>query len=126
MSKVHGDRRASISSRTFTVTADVEEEDHPPLSMIIPEDSSPQTIEMEITKFLQGLIVGATLIERRGRELHYLLPLLQARPRQLANLFSELEQSKDVLGVASYGMTSCSMEEVRVQLICYKLLKFVL
>ena len=62
---------------------------------------------------LQGVIPSATLVEQRGRELRYLLPLHQSRPSVLARLFKQLELQEGVLGVSSYGLTTCSMEEVR-------------
>ena len=62
---------------------------------------------------LQGVIPSATLEEQRGRELRYLLPLHQSRPSVLSRLFKQLELQQGVLGVSSYGLTTCSMEEVR-------------
>lgn len=37
---------------------------------------------------------------------------VQARPTVLARLFAQLELQKGILGVTSYGLTACSMEEV--------------
>jgi hypothetical protein len=61
-------------------------------------------------------VTDASLEEQRGRELRFLLPLTQARPTVLARLFQQLELQKVVLGVASYGLTACSMEEIFVRL----------
>ena len=93
-----------------------------PDQLVVPRPSSPIRVlqsssaisnEREVIEFLRGRIPGAELLETRGQELHVLLPLLQARPRALAQLFSELDNQKDSLGVSSYGLTACSMEEVR-------------
>ena len=113
--------------RSFTVTADIEDVDsdlpadstdqpHPstPTQLDLPRPSSPQDPKQKVMEFIKDQIVGAELMENRGRELHVLLPLLQARPRALAQLFAELDHNKDDLGVTSYGMTACSMEEVGV------------
>ncbi len=75
---------------------------------------SPQQSAHEVMAFLKEQIVGAELIEMRGQELHVLLPLLQSRPRVLAQLFGELDNKKDKLNITSYGLTACSMEEVGV------------
>lgn len=124
---VQSDRKQSISSRTFTVTADVEES----LNEGSPDETEPldsaevtspcieelppinERGESHLTDFVRTIVTGASMIERRGQELHYCLPLLHARPRTLAHLFSQLEEKKEQLGVISYGMSSCTMEEVR-------------
>lgn len=62
--------------------------------------------------FRQGLVQDTTLEEVRGQELHYLLPLKQAQPVVLAKLFHQLEEAKGSLAVSSYGLTSCSLDEV--------------
>ena len=68
-------------------------------------------------------MTGAHLEEERGRELHFLLPLHQARPVVLAQLFAQLELQRGMLGVTSYGLSACSMEEVcllaEVRACCY-------
>lgn len=115
VARSQSERRPSLASRTFTVTADVEETDTDSLSTPISlKTGSDVDIETGLTSFLQSLLPGATLIEQRGHELHYSLPLNQARPRVLSNMFTQLEEQKEKLGVASYGLTSCSMEEVSV------------
>ena len=48
--------------------------------------------------------------------MRFLLPLHQARPQTLKHLFSQLETRANEVGVASYGLTACSMEEIFVQL----------
>lgn len=115
VSKVQSDRRPSAASQTFTVTADVEGE-HTDVSsppQAVPDVRlSEEDIDLELTSFIQGIVAGATLIERRGRELHYRLPLHQARPHILSNLFSLLEEQKGRLGIVSYGLSCCTMEEV--------------
>ena len=116
------ERKPSQSSHTFTVTADVTDDsvtDSISLSSMTPSDYPlSENIEAEITGFLQEFIAGATLVDQRGhgrgRELHYLLPILESRPCVLSRLFSELDARKANLGIISYGMTSCNMEEVRV------------
>ena len=65
-----------------------------------------------VTEFLEGFIKNVKLEEVRGQELHYLLPLSEARANVLTQLFAELERSKERLGVVSYGLMACSMEEV--------------
>lgn len=64
----------------------------------------------------QSLIPSASLEEHRGRELRFLLPLHQARPAVLTLLFQQLEAVSNEMGVASYGLTACSMEEIFVRL----------
>ena len=65
---------------------------------------------------LQSLIPSASLEEHRGRELRFLLPLHQARPAVLTLLFQQLEAVSNEMGVTSYGLTACSMEEIFVRL----------
>ena len=118
VTKTQSERRPSIFSRTFTVTADVNENDSEvdnlvsPSNVVLPDKQLSDSFESKITSFLQEIMGGVTTIERRGRELHYLLPMKEAHPNTLVRLFSELEEQKDNLGVVSYGMTACSMEEV--------------
>lgn len=123
VTRAQSERRPSLSSRTFTVTAEVEEQDHTdaasPCIVIPDEQPSDESINAEATSFIQSIITGATMIEKRGRELHYRLPLPQARPRVLANLFSLLEEQKERLGVVSYGLSSCTMEEVSAIFMLY-------
>ncbi len=57
-------------------------------------------------------MTSVTLDEVCGRELRYLLPFSGARASVLTQLFRELEGAKEHLGVVSYGLTACSMEEV--------------
>ena len=57
------------------------------------------------------------LSEERGRELHYLLPLAQSRPPVMIELFTQLDLSREQLGIESYGLTACNMEEV-CQYVC--------
>lgn len=115
VTKVQSDRRPSTASRTFTVTAEVEEPDH---AQVSPSSGAPdetvfgECIEAELTTFVERIVTGATLIERRGREVHYRLPLLHARPSILASLFTQLDEQKERLGIMSYGLSSCTMEEV--------------
>ena len=112
---MQSDRRPSVSSRTFTVTAEVEEPDHDQVSPSVGIPDEPlfdECVEAEVTRVIQRVVTGASLIERRGREVHYRLPLLHARPRALARLFTQLDEEKDRLGIVSYGMSSCTMEEV--------------
>ena len=66
---------------------------------------------------LQGHVTSAHLEEERGRDLHFLLPLHQSRPAVLSQLFAQLELQKEALGVTSYGLSACSMEEVCLKLI---------
>lgn len=118
LKSTRSERHPSTSSRTITITADIEDVDQPlpASSSVQPESSLPEEGETELSTFLQGVVAGATLVERRGRELHYLLPLLQARPQTLAHLFGQLEEKKDSLGITSYGLTACSMEEVSLSM----------
>ena len=52
--------------------------------------------------------------DERGSELHYLVPLDQ--PHLLARLFDQLDSNIGVMGIASYGLSACSMEQVFVAL----------
>ena len=108
------DYSLSLPPRTFTTNAENEQVDHVTShhSPAMDYECFTDDTEQKLTTFLQSLIIGTSLVERRGKEFHYLLPLLQARPRILSRLFAALEQQKDSLGIVSYGMTACSMEEV--------------
>ena len=108
-------RRVSTSSRTLTVTAEVEETDGS-LNRTTTPPLPTESVEDRITTFIQGYVRGAGLVESRGKELHYLLPLRQSRPTVMATMFQQLELQKEWLGVSSYGLNACSMEEVGVAL----------
>lgn len=84
-----------------------------PPSAGIPDNSvMDKCTDADLTEFIQQEVTGATLIERRGREVHYRLPILRAHPRILASLFANLELQKGRLGIMSYGLSCCTMEEV--------------
>ena len=108
VTRTESDRRPSVSSRTFSVTADIEQQDVTDTDTLLHDDEPVDGA----TDLIQRIVAGATMIEKRGRELHYRLPLNQARPRVLASLFSSLDEEKERLGVVSYGLSSCTMEEV--------------
>lgn len=112
------ERRSSTSSRTFTVTADVEETDHAPPSSPDPAhfEAITQNAVERIATFIQGFVPSARLEETRGRDLRFLLPLHQSHPHTLTRLFAQLELQSQRLGVASYGLTACSMEEIFIKL----------
>lgn len=75
-------------------------------------EQQPSLDTAKLTTFVQSIISGASLTERRGLEVHYRLPLVHANPRALTHLFTQLEEQKVSLGVMSYGISSCTMEEV--------------
>ncbi len=77
------------------------------------EGASAQCDRVEaVTEFLESFVKSVILDEVCGRELRYLLPFSGARASVLTQLFRELEGAKERLGVVSYGLTACSMEEV--------------
>jgi hypothetical protein len=101
------------------VTAEVEDPDAAEGSASIHHYPDIDTYaETDLTEFIQQEVTGATLIERRGREVHYRLPVLHARPRVLASLFTKLELQKGRLGIISYGLSCCTMEEVSLPDLC--------
>ena len=82
------------------------------LTHVLPPSHYPLTNTFFVPWLYQGLIPDTSLEEVRGQELHYLLPLKQAQPAVLATLFRQLEEAKVSLDVSSYGLTSCSLDEV--------------
>ena len=91
----------------------VEDSDHASSSddTPIPSLSVEDGVE-SVTRYIQEFVESCQLEEVRGRELRYILPLHQAKPSVLARLFRQLDIDKERLGITSYGLTACSMEEV--------------
>lgn len=68
----------------------------------------------QITRCLKSYMPDIKFIDERGPELRFLVPLDQ--PHLLARLFDQLDSNLDVMGIASYGLSACSMEQVFVAL----------
>ena len=68
----------------------------------------------QITRCLKLYMPDIKLLDERGPEMRYLVPLDQ--PHLLARLFDQLDSNLAVMGIASYGLSACSMEQVFVAL----------
>ena len=68
----------------------------------------------QITRFMKLYMPGIQFLDERGSELRYLMPLNQ--PHLLAQLFDQLDYNLTALGMTSYGLSACSMEQVFVSL----------
>jgi len=68
----------------------------------------------QITRFMKLYMPGIQFLDERGPDLRYLVPLNQ--PHLLARLFDQLDYNLTALGMASYGLSACSMEQVFVSL----------
>ena len=79
--------------------------------MDIPLDCSNQE---QITRCLKLYMPTIKFLDERGPDLRYLVPLDQ--PHLLARLFDQLDSNIAVMGIASYGLSACSMEQVFVAL----------
>ncbi|TRY96423.1 hypothetical protein DNTS_021457 [Danionella cerebrum] len=64
----------------------------------------------EITRLVHMYVPDATLESSAGAELSYILP--KESTSQFELLFAELEMNRDELGIASYGASVTTMEEV--------------
>ncbi|XP_066497951.1 phospholipid-transporting ATPase ABCA3 [Hoplias malabaricus] len=64
----------------------------------------------EITRLVQLYVPNATLESSAGAELSYILP--KESTSQFELLFAELEMNREELGIASYGASVTTMEEV--------------
>ena len=68
-----------------------------------------------VTRLIQSHIPSAQLMEDIGSELTYLLPTKEGSGYELSLLLGDLDRQKAGLGIASYGMSDTSLEEVRLQ-----------
>ncbi|XP_016091396.1 ATP-binding cassette sub-family A member 3-like [Sinocyclocheilus grahami] len=68
----------------------------------------------EITRLVHMYVPDATLESSAGAELSYILPKESTSRFEL--LFAELEMNRDELGIASYGASVTTMEEVFLRL----------
>ncbi|XP_062517639.1 phospholipid-transporting ATPase ABCA1-like, partial [Corticium candelabrum] len=66
----------------------------------------------KVTDVVTSHIPEAQLMEDIGTEINYLLPSGAANGHQLSLLLSNLDKQKAKLGVAGYGMSDTSLEEV--------------
>ena len=64
----------------------------------------------QITDLVQSYVPQAKLENNVGAELSYILP--HESSEKFEALFTELENNKDMLGIASYGASVTTMEEV--------------
>ncbi|KAM9305170.1 phospholipid-transporting ATPase ABCA3 [Gastrophryne carolinensis] len=64
----------------------------------------------DISDLVTSYVPGATLESNAGAELSYILP--KESTSQFEALFAELEHRRDKLGIASYGASVTTMEEV--------------
>lgn len=82
--------------------------------MDVPPDCSGGHYQEQITRCLKFYMPNIKFVDERGPELRYLVPLDQ--PHLLARLFDQLDSNLAVMGIASYGLSACSMEQVFVAL----------
>jgi ATP-binding cassette subfamily A (ABC1) protein 3 len=66
-----------------------------------------------VTRVVQSHVTGARLESDVSAELSYILP--QERKSHFSALFAELDQNKEALGIASYGASVTTMEEVFIR-----------
>ena len=81
---------------------------------IIPMDSSNGYHQEQNTRCMKFYMPNIMFLDERESELRYLVPLDQ--PHLLARLFDQLDSNIGVMGIASYGLSACSMEQVFVAL----------
>ncbi|XP_072125690.1 phospholipid-transporting ATPase ABCA3 [Mobula birostris] len=70
----------------------------------------PHCNTVNISRLVQSFVPGATQLTNVGAELSFLLP--NEYTVRFEALFSELEQRREELGIASYGASVTTMEEV--------------
>jgi len=80
----------------------------------MPIDCSNGYHQEQITRCMKLYMPDIKFLDERGSELRYLVPLDQ--PHLLARLFDQLDSNLTVMGIASYGLSACSMEQVFVAL----------
>jgi ATP-binding cassette subfamily A (ABC1) protein 3 len=66
-----------------------------------------------VTRTVQSHVAGACLESDVSAELSFILP--QESKSHFSALFTELDQNKEVLGIASYGASVTTMEEVFIK-----------
>ena len=67
-----------------------------------------------VTRVVQSYVVGARLNSDVSAELSYILP--QDSKANFSQLFTQLDQRKEELGIVSYGVSITTMDEVFVRL----------
>ena len=82
--------------------------------MDLPMDSSNGYHQEQITRCMKFYMPNIKFLDERGLELRYLVPLDQ--PHLLVRLFDQLDSNIGIMGIASYGLSACSMEQVFVAL----------
>ncbi|XP_027982024.1 ATP-binding cassette sub-family A member 7 isoform X2 [Eumetopias jubatus] len=71
----------------------------------------------ELLSLVQQLVPGARLVEGLPRELVLVLPYGGAADGSFARLFRELDQRLGELGLASYGISDTSLEEIFLKVV---------
>ncbi|XP_025716884.1 phospholipid-transporting ATPase ABCA7 isoform X1 [Callorhinus ursinus] len=71
----------------------------------------------ELLSLVQRLVPGARLVEGLPRELVLVLPYGGAADGSFARLFRELDQRLGELGLASYGISDTSLEEIFLKVV---------
>lgn len=69
---------------------------------------------VQLLALVQRQVPGARLVEELPHELVLTLPYKGALDGSFAGLFQELDQQLEELGLAGYGISDTSLEEVRL------------
>lgn len=77
------------------------------------EGDEQSTFASDVTSFVLSVIPSAKLVEDVGMELVYVLPVESKEGGAYELLFDALDQNLDRLGIASYGISDSTLEEVR-------------
>ena len=68
--------------------------------------------EQKVTKFINSFLPEAELSKNIGTELTYTLPYAGMESGNYTKLFHELEMKKTELGIAEYGLSDTSLEDI--------------
>jgi len=71
-------------------------------------------LEAALSSFIQFHLPEAVLVENLSSELIYQLPDDAASVSKFEQLFVDLDSRKSELGICGYGISSTSLEEVRL------------
>ena len=66
----------------------------------------------DVTRIIHSHVPEAKLVEDVGAEVSYVLPTLATQGGRLPALLKELDQRKDEVDIASYGISASPLEEV--------------
>ncbi|XP_074643630.1 phospholipid-transporting ATPase ABCA1-like [Tubulanus polymorphus] len=110
----NSDPTRPMSARSDRTVSDVKFETGGDIDDVKPDNRAEGSVEddVNITSFIKRYVPQAQIVENHGMELCYQLPDDGQSTSAFEQLFQDLDDNLDVLGLSSYGISDTTLEEV--------------